>query len=258
MSSSETGADVVVVTGAAGAMGSEVAAHLAGIGKRVIAADVQDPSVVVGKIAADGHVAVGVDLDVTSRESWDAVVALTVEKFGRIDALVNVAATVTDGPDTIFDVDPVEWRRVIDVNIIGLAIGMSRVANHMRGNGSGRIVNVSSVSGLLGNHKCAVYSASKGGLIALTLQAAVDLAQVGVTVNSIAPGMMEKSMLGRSADTEARRKLLQRVPINRPVREMEIARAVEYFLAPDAGIVTGQVLSVDGGWSSSLRNGRGD
>ncbi|GGM64694.1 SDR family NAD(P)-dependent oxidoreductase [Dactylosporangium sucinum] len=243
---------VVLVTGAAGAMGQEVCSLLAESGKRVVCADINDPSAVAQGLAGRGHDAIATVLDVTDPGSWCDAVAQARDRFGGVDALVNVAATVTDGPDSVLDVDVAEWRRVLDVNVIGLALGMSAVAPALRRSGGGRIVNVASIVGLRGNATHAAYSASKGGVIALTRQAAVALAPYRITVNCVAPGVMEKAMLGKDTNTEDRAQWLAGVPFARAVREIEVARAIDYFLAPEAGIVTGQVLAVDGGRTARL------
>jgi NAD(P)-dependent dehydrogenase (short-subunit alcohol dehydrogenase family) len=255
---SQTADRVAIVTGAAGAMGSEVAAYLADRGLRVACADIKDPAGTCARITAAGGSAFAAELDVAEPASWASLVAGVESRHGRLDALVNVAGTLTDGPDSVFDVDADEWRRVLGVNVIGTALGMQAAALTMRRTGAGRIVNVASVVGLRGSANCAAYSASKGALIALTRQAAVDLAKHGITVNCITPGVMDRSMLGRDTNTDKRRRLLDRPPINRPVQGLEVAAAAEYFLSHPAAIVTGQVLSVDGGWAASLRNGRGD
>jgi NAD(P)-dependent dehydrogenase (short-subunit alcohol dehydrogenase family) len=251
-----TAGTVVIVTGAAGAMGSEVALQLARAGLRVACADLKDPAGTADLIVGAGLAGFAAVLDITARSSWNSLTEATLDSYGRIDALVNMAATITDGPDSVFTVDSAEWHRVLGVNVVGPALGMNAVAPVMRGHGAGRIVNVASVVGLRGSPGRAAYSASKGGLIALTRQAAVDLAGFGITVNCIAPGIMEKSMLGREAAPERRRELLRRTPVNRPVPAADVACAVEYFLAPGASTVTGQVLAVDGGWGASLSSGR--
>lgn len=124
----------------------------------------------------------------------------------------------------------------------------------LRESGSARIVSVASAVGLRGNPTHAAYSAPKGGVITLTRQAAVALAAFGITVNCVAPGVMERAVLGKHTDRGARSDWVVRAPFSRAVREAEVARAIEYFLflAAEAGIVTGQVMSVDGGWTASL------
>jgi NAD(P)-dependent dehydrogenase (short-subunit alcohol dehydrogenase family) len=244
--------NVVLVSGAAGAMGREVSAFFARSGRRVVCADVRDPAPVAQELVKQGHAAAGVVLDVTDPDAWAGAVRAATDSFGGLDAFVSVAATVTDGHDSVLDVDPREWHRVLGVNVVGLGLGISAVVPALRESGAGRIVTVASAVGLRGNATHAAYSASKGGVIALTRQAAVALAPLGITVNCVAPGIMEKAMLGKHTDAGARAESVIRAPFPRAVREVEVARAIDYFLAPEAGIVTGQVVSVDGGWTASL------
>jgi NAD(P)-dependent dehydrogenase (short-subunit alcohol dehydrogenase family) len=244
--------NVVLVSGAAGAMGREVSGFFAQSGRWVVCADLNDPTELAQGLAQQGHPAVGVGLDVTDPDSWAKAVRVAKDNFGGLDAFVNLAATVTDGDDSVLDVDPHEWLRVFEVNVVGLGLGVSAVVPALRESGAGRIVTVASAVGLRGNPTHAAYSASKGAVIALTRQAAVALAPFGITVNCVAPGVMEKAMLGKHTDAGTRSEWVVRAPFSRAVREVEVARAIDYFLAPEAGIVTGQVLSVDGGWTASL------
>jgi 3alpha(or 20beta)-hydroxysteroid dehydrogenase len=242
----------VVVTGAAGQVGTAICLALGVSGAQVVCADVARTDGVVGAVVEAGGAATGVHLDVADPASWRAVVELTEATYGPVGGLINVAAINRAGSDSVADVDLAGWRRVLDVNVIGIALGMGAVLPSMQQRGAGRIVNIASVAGLRGAKNNAVYSASKGAVISLTRQAAIELASFDITVNAVAPGMLEAGIGGRDSGAQWRLDFIAQQPIPRAVLGSDIAGAVQYFLSPSAAIVTGQILAVDAGWTASL------
>ncbi|HHX25113.1 MAG TPA: 3-oxoacyl-[acyl-carrier-protein] reductase [Firmicutes bacterium] len=240
---------VAIVTGASGGLGSEIAkafgregAHvMAFAGRRLEAAEE-----VAKEIAAAGGSALAKSVDVSSPASVEGAVSEIYEKFGRIDILINNAGARRD--NFLIRMTDEEWEEVVNVNLSGVFYFMRSVGKRMFRQRSGRIVNISSVAGVLGNPGQCNYSASKAGVIGLTKAAARELAMRQVTVNAIAPGFIDAGMTSKLSD-EIREKLIQGVPLGRAGCANDVAEAC-LFLASDAACyITGQVLCVDGGFA---------
>ena len=234
-----------IVTGAAG-----------GIGTAIVAALQADGVVVAGwdRVAAPGDVAVEVDL--TSRESVEAALALTVEAQGVPDIVVNNAGIDVIAP--FLETDEDDWDRIIAVNLKGLfhvckaALPMmiERVA---AGEGTATIVNIASDAGRVGSTGEAVYSATKGGVIAFTKTLAREHARNGVTVNCVSPGPTDTALLDQVAEANQRLYdgLARAVPLGRIGQPVDIAGVVAFLASPAASYMTGQTLSVSGGLTMS-------
>jgi len=205
-------------------------------------------------LAARGATVAGLDLatgaDVTSTESVAAFVAAVAAEHGRIDVLVNNAGIGAQGDVTANDDD--EWRRLLDVNVVGM-VRVSRAAlPHLRRSGRAAIVNVSSIVALVGLPQRALYAASKGAVAALTLAMAADHVQEGIRVNAVIPGTADTPWVARLLDTAddpaaARAALLARQPMGRLVTAPEVAQAIAYLASPLSGSTTGTLLPVDAG-----------
>jgi NAD(P)-dependent dehydrogenase (short-subunit alcohol dehydrogenase family) len=239
---------VGLVTGAASGIGQAVAERLGAEGAAVVCLDVNDPGPVVKTIdgTAEGHV-----LDVTDAQGWADIVDDVMDRHGKIDFLVNVAGIPVTDPevaDTVATLTEDWWDRVIGVNLKGSWLGMRAVIPHMRAAGGGRIVNTSSLSSTRAVPGLAVYSASKGGIDALTRQAAAEYADAGILINAISPGTILTPLF--AAQTEefqaagAANHLIKRLGAT-----SEVASMVAYLLA-EGSFVTGAVLPVDGGWAA--------
>jgi acetoacetyl-CoA reductase len=215
------GADVAVIYAHNAQAAEEVAAEIAGSGGRSFAlgCDVQDPGAVEPAITA------------------------VVERFGRVDVLVNNAGITRDRTLAKMSLD--EWHEVLKTNLDSVYHMTARVLPHMVGAGYGRIVNISSVIGLHGGFGQANYAASKAGIIGFTKAAALELARKGVTVNAIAPGFIETEMIAAMPE-EVRARILERIPMGRFGRPEEIAQAVA-FVVTHGDYLTGQVIAIDGG-----------
>lgn len=243
-----------LVTGAARGIGAATALVLAREGANVSVADIISTQDTVKKIEASGRQAVGIEASVTDFSDVKKMVAESMDTFGHIDILVNNAGVVHR--DTLLETAEATWNRVIDVILKGTFLCIQAIYPHMRERGYGKIVNVSSISGIIGGavskpddtpekikgRSGPAYAAAKGGVIALTRWIAKDVAKDGIYVNCIAPGACQTEM------TQGFDYGVQALPIARWGQPNDMAEAI-LFLASDASnYITGQILNVDGGW----------
>jgi 3-oxoacyl-[acyl-carrier protein] reductase len=195
--------------------------------------------------AADRLGALGLRADVSSTDEVDHAIAETVERTGRVDVLVNNAGVLRDG--VVWKMSDQDWQTVTDVHLGG-TFRMTRAAvPHMRVNGSGRIINVTSYTGLRGNPGQANYAAAKAGIIGFTKTTAKELARFGITVNAISSNA-ETRMI-ESMPSEVRGQVLAAIPAGRFADPAEIAPAVAFVASDEAAYITGTVVAVDGGLS---------
>ena len=236
---------VAIVTGASRGIGRAVALRLAAAGARVVAgarADHAQP--VAREIEAAGGAAVAVALDVTEAESIAAMTRTALDRFERIDVLVNNAGIVRD--KLLLRMKPEEWDAVIATNLTAAFACCRAVLRPMVKQRSGRIVNVGSVVGRTGNPGQANYAASKAGLEGFTRSLALEVAARGITANVVAPGMIETDMTA-ALDERARQALRGRIPAGRLGTPGDVAGAVCFLASDEASYITGQVVSVNGG-----------
>jgi 3-oxoacyl-[acyl-carrier protein] reductase len=237
---------VALVTGASRGIGQAIARRLAGEGAAVVAA-ARTPGALeklVGEIAADGGKAFALPLDLTVPSSIEAGVKQALERHGQIDILVNNAGVTEDGLLLRMSVEA--WNRVMATNLTGPFLLTQAVIRSMVRRRYGRIVNVTSVVGLMGNAGQANYAASKAGLIGLTKSVARELASRNVTCNAVAPGFISTAMTDKLADG-ARQSLAGQIPLERLGTPEDVAAAVAFLASEDASYVTGHVLNVSGG-----------
>jgi 2-keto-3-deoxy-L-fuconate dehydrogenase len=238
----EFDAMVALVTGGASGIGAATAELLADQGARVAVLDLDAE-------AADArHLRLA--CDVADRAGVDRSVARVAAELGGIDVVVNNAGIGAQGDVAANDDD--EWRRVLDVNVVGMARVSRAALPHLRRSSRAAIVNTASVAATVGLPERALYSASKGAVLALTLAMAADHLRDGVRVNCVAPGTAETPWVGRllaAADDPraALAALRDRQPLGRLVSAEEVAAAIAYLAGPRAGATTGTVLTVDGG-----------
>ena len=241
---------VALITGGASGMGQSEAMIFAREGARVVVADLLELEgrQVADKIAAGGGQARFVALDVTSEGGWEQAVETAVSAFGRLDVLVNNAGiSGTFDPDTL---STSAWDALMNVNAKGVFLGMKHAIPQMRAAGGGAIVNISSISGFVGQPMLHMaYNASKGAVRIMTKAAAVQYAQDNIRVNSVHPGVMPPMRTSKvSADPEWRTKMLRAVPMKREGRVEEVAHAVLFLASDEASYITGTELVVDGGY----------
>lgn len=242
MGAQNAGQRVALVTGAAGTIGTATAIALAKAGWQVVAADIGQ---VPETVTASG--AVAVHLDVTAPRSWDAAVEQVSREFGRLDAIVNAAGIPSSSADSVGTLTEDEWDRVLDVNLKGAWLAVRAGLPLLTESPVGRVVLFSSAAALRGMPGQLAYTAAKGALLAVTRQLAVELAPHGITVNCVAPGIMQMPMAGGIPNGEVRQRLIDMQPISREVTADEVAEVVMYLASDAAGMVTGQILSIDGG-----------
>jgi 3-oxoacyl-[acyl-carrier protein] reductase len=236
---------VALVTGASRGIGRAIARGLAARGAVVVAAARENHAApVADEIRAAGGRAEAVTLDVTAAESIDAAVASTLSRFGRVDVLVNNAGIARD--QLMLRMKREDWDAVIATNLTSAFSCAQAVLKPMVKQRSGRIINITSVVGQAGNAGQANYAASKAGLIGFTKALALEVASRNITVNAVAPGLIETDMT-RAISEGAHEAWADRIPLKRLGTPDDVASAVVFLASDEASYITGQVLAVNGG-----------
>jgi len=239
---------VALITGGARGQGAAEAQLFSDEGAAVVITDVLD---------RDGRqTASAIDncsyqhLDVTNEGEWQAVVHDIVESHNKIDVLINNAGIYTSRPMTELSVD--EYRRVIEVNQVGVFLGMKTIAAPMTAAGAGSIINLSSIAGLRGGPGVIAYAASKWAVRGMTKVAARELGPFGIRVNSIHPGLIDTAMLQQVPDVEAGRldRWIRQIPLGRVAEAVEVARLALFLASDDSAYSSGSEFLIDGGMTA--------
>ena len=237
---------VAIVTGGSRGIGAATAAVLAEDGAAVVVSglDADRLERAVKDLGSGGATVVGVVADAARREDAERLVETAKQRFGRLDVLVNNAGVTRDG--LLLRMKDEEWDRVMEVNLRGAFLMMRAAAKVMMRQKAGRIINIASTAGAMGNAGQTNYSASKAGLIGLTKAAARELAHWSILVNAVAPGLIDTDMTA-AVPAPAREALVAQIPLGRIGSAREVAEVVRFLAGDGATYVTGQVFHVNGG-----------
>jgi len=241
---------VAIVTGGATGIGYAIAEALAGRGASLVVADIAKAEDAAARLGARGARAIGVATDVASETDAATMADAAIAAFGGIDILVNNAGIYASlKPKPFEEIDPAEWRRVMDVNVFGIFLCIRAVLPAMKARGSGRIINIASGVAFKGNPYMAHYVASKGAVVSLTRALATELGAHNVLVNSVAPGftLSEGVLANPELIAGVKEHSLRGRVVARDMTPADLVGAVAFFAGPDAGFITGQTLVVDGG-----------
>lgn len=240
---------VALVTGAGRGIGKEIAKTLASCGAFVIVNYNSSPDAAeqtVKEIIKQGGMAAPVQCDVSDFDACGKMMEMIINNYGHLDILVNNAGITRDG--LIMKMSEEDFDRVLDTNLKGAFHTIRHASRYFLKQKSGKIINISSVSGVMGNAGQANYSASKAGVIGLTKSVARELSSRGITCNAVAPGFIDTEMTAQMTD-KAKEAVKTQIPLGRVGKVDDIAEAVTFLASEKASYITGQVISVDGGMS---------
>ncbi|HHW37123.1 MAG TPA: 3-oxoacyl-ACP reductase FabG [Bacillales bacterium] len=237
---------VAIVTGGANGIGRKTVHRFVDEGAKVVIADFNEEEgrKVVQEVLDHGGTALYIKVDVADHESTQNMVQTTLHHFRKIDILINNAGITSDGLLTKLTEE--SWQKVINVNLTGVFNCTKAVIPSMLENGSGRIINTSSVSGVYGNFGQTNYAAAKAGVIGMTRTWAKEFGGKGITVNAVVPGFCDTSMT-QQVPEKVIQKIIQQIPLKRLGKPEDIANAYLYLASDEASYVNGTVLHVDGG-----------
>lgn len=246
---------VAIVTGGGGEIGRAISMRLASEGAAVVVADIamEPANAVAGRIQAGARRALAVAVDVTSNDQTASLAATAIERFGQIDILVNCAGGSARGRNAPFHQSQEEvWRSVINLNVIGTMLCTQAVIHHMLARQCGKIVNIASLTGVIGGVNLVDYSTAKGGVIAFTKALAKEVSPHGINVNAVSPGAIATEGFSRALPEELRQARLAASYVKRFGTPEEVAGVVAFLSSSEADFITGQNWIIDGGRSLSV------
>ena len=237
---------VALITGAARGIGKAIALLFAEAGADIAVGDVniEEAEKTCLEIEALGRKSLALEIDVTDYAKVEEAVNKILDKFAKVDILVNNAGITKD--NLLLRMSQVEWDAVLDVNLKGTFNCIKAVSRPMIKQRRGRIINIASIIGIIGNPGQANYSASKAGIIALTKTAAKELASRNINVNAVAPGFIQTEMTARLAE-DVREKMKEAIPLNKFGEPLDVAAVCLFLASEDSSYITGQTIVVDGG-----------
>lgn len=238
-------AQTAIVTGGGSGIGRAVAQALSNRGANLILSDIDLDAAEAVAQSLPGR-AMAIQTDVAKPEDADRLIQHAIQHFGAIDILVHSAGV---GLECEFlKTSDETWRRLIDIDLSGTFYVNRSAGRHMKAEGYGRIVNISSTAGLVGGTGRAAYGAAKGGVIMLTRVLAVELGRSGVTVNAVAPGAIDTELVARMHTDRTRRTYKSGIPLDRYGTPEEVAYPIAFLCSREASYITGEVLAIDGGF----------
>lgn len=238
---------VAIVTGSARGLGKAMVLEMVAQGAKVVVTDVDHESCISVKeeIERRGGEAIALKCDVTSREDVSAMVEETIRAFGKIDILINNAGITRDSG--FVKMTDEHWDSVMNVDLKSMFICTQEVVKHMVAQKSGRIINISSIAGVMGNFGQTNYSAAKAGAIGMTKTLSKELGRKGITVNAISPGFMLTEMAAQIPEN-VQQQMIAQIPMARGGKPEEVAKTAAFLASEDASYITGQNINVNGGW----------
>jgi 3-oxoacyl-[acyl-carrier protein] reductase len=240
---------VAIVTGAGQGIGKEIALSLAKEGAKVVVSDITDMiHDVVKEIESSDSQALAIKTDVSKIKETEEMVKKTLQKFGRIDILVNNAGIFPF--KSLLEMEEEDWDRVLNVNLKGVFNCTKSVLPMMKKQKFGKIVNIASIAGTkVGFSNLAHYSASKGGILGFTKSSALELAQYGINVNAIAPGVIDTPGVRTGMNKEVQEQFAKTIPAKRMGKPIDIANTVVFLVSDESSYITGECIVVDGGFT---------
>jgi 3-oxoacyl-[acyl-carrier protein] reductase len=237
---------VAIVTGSAQGLGRAMVERLASDGVKVVITDVNEEKInlAVNELTAKGYNVFGAKCDVTNREEIRALGEKVLEKYGKLDIIVNNAGITKDS--SFKKMTDAQWDAVMTVDLKSVFMVSQELVKYLEANGYGRIINISSLAGMMGNFGQANYSAAKAGVVGLTKTLSIELGKKNITVNAIAPGFINTEMT-RVIPEDRKKAMLAEIPVGRPGEPEEIAAVVAFLASDEAGFVSGTVINVNGG-----------
>jgi len=240
---------IAIVTGSKRGIGKSIALELAKEGAKIVISDIdlKECQDVCDEIKKMGLDAIAVKCDVSKKGDVDAMVEKTIQKFQKIDIIVNNAGVVLMKP--FLEMTEKDWDFILDINLKGVFLCTNAVAKQMIKQKSGKIISITSIAGEVGFMNTSAYCASKAGIINLTRELALELCPYNINVNAVAPGVIATNMTeDMLKDKKTKEGLLANIPLGRVGKPEEIGKAVIFLASDDSNYVTGHTLVVDGGW----------